>query len=191
MPATELPIVELSDRLAWEDWLEQNHKTSDGVWLKIAKKSAPVTTVGYPEALEEALRFGWIDGQKARHDEHYWLQRFTPRGPRSRWSQINRAKATELIEQQRMRPAGLEQVQAAQRDGRWEDAYESQRNATVPDDLQRALASNPRAAEFFATLTGASRYAFLYRLHQVKKPEARAKRISTYVEMLEQGRTFH
>jgi uncharacterized protein YdeI (YjbR/CyaY-like superfamily) len=186
-----LPILQLRDRDAWESWLEDNHDASAGVWLKIAKRGAPESTVGYPEALEEALRYGWIDGQKAGHDESYWRQRFTPRGPRSKWSQINRDKATDLIARKRMKPAGLAQVQAAKQDGRWEDAYEPQSRATVPDDFQRALDDNPPARQFFETLTGANRYAFLYRLHQVKRPETREKRIAMYIEMLTEGKTFH
>ena len=187
----ELPIVELPDPEAWERWLEEHHASSPGIWLKIAKKGAPAATVNYAQALEHAISYGWIDGQKAGHDEHYWLQRFTPRGPRSKWSQVNRDKALELIAQGRMKPAGLEQFEAAKRDGRLDAAYEPQSRATVPDDLREALDANPAAAEFFATLKGANRYAFLYRLHQVKRPDARARRIQSYIEMLSEGRTFH
>jgi uncharacterized protein YdeI (YjbR/CyaY-like superfamily) len=188
---SDLPTVELSDAHAWEQWLDENHDSSRGVWLKIAKKGAPASTVNYADALEQAIRYGWIDGQKAGYDEHYWLQRFTPRGPRSKWSQVNRETALELIAQRRMKPAGLAQFEAAKSDGRLDAAYEPQSRATVPEDLQRALDRNPGAGEFFATLTGANRYAFLYRLHHVKKPEARAKRIALYIEMLSQGKTFH
>jgi uncharacterized protein YdeI (YjbR/CyaY-like superfamily) len=189
--ASDLPILELPDRGAWTAWLEDNHASSPGVWLKLAKKGAPSPTVAYPEALEEAIRYGWIDGQKRGYDERYWLQRFTARGPRSKWSQVNRQKATELIEQGRMRPAGLAQVRAAQQDGRWEQAYEAQSAATVPPDLQEALDRHPAAKAFFHTLTGARRYAFLYRLHHVRKAEARAKRIERYIELLSAGRTLH
>ena len=164
-----------------ERWLEQHHDSSPGVWLKIAKKGAPKATVDHPQALEQAIRYGWIDGQKRGFDEHYWLQRFTPRGPRSKYlrPRARRDEEVELIAQKRMKPAGLAQFEAAQRDGRLDEAYEPQSRATVPEDLQQALDQNPAAAEFFATLKGANRYAFLYRLHQVKKPEARAKRIAT------------
>ncbi len=186
-----LPILEFADRRAWELWLEENHESSGGVWLKIARKGAPHPTVTYAEALEEAIRYGWIDGQKAGHDESSWLQRFTRRGPRSKWSQINREKANELIARNRMTAAGLAQVRAAKQDGRWDQAYEPQRRATVPEDLQRALDENPAAKEFFATLTGANRYAFLYRLHQTKTPAARKRRIANYIEMLTEHRTFH
>ena len=189
--ASDLPILAFPHRGAWEAWLERNHATSPGVWLKLAKKGAPSSTVTYAEALEEAIRYGWIDGQKRGYDESYWLQRFTPRGPRSRWSQVNRRKAAELIEQGRMRPAGLAQVRAAQQDGRWEQAYQSQSAATVPPDLQEALDRHPAAKEFFGTLTGARRYAFLYRLHHVRGAAARAKRIEGYIELLSAGRTLH
>lgn len=187
----ELPIIEPPDREAWERWLETHHAESAGVWLKVAKKGSGVATVTHAEALEEAIRYGWIDGQRLAHDGTYFRQRFTPRAPRSKWSQINRQAALRLIEAGRMTPAGLVQVEAAKRDGRWESAYEPQSRATVPPDLERALEENPAASEFFATLTGARRYAFLYRLHQVKRPEARARRIEGYIELLSQGRTLH
>jgi uncharacterized protein YdeI (YjbR/CyaY-like superfamily) len=188
---SDLTIIELPNDVAWEQWLEKHHDSSPGVWLKIAKKGAPAATVDHPQALEQAIRHGWIDGQKRGYDEHYWLQRFTPRGPRSKWSQVNRDKALELIAQGRMKPAGLAQFEAAKRDGRLDEAYEPQSRATVPEDFQHALDQNPGAAEFFATLRGANRYAFLYRLHHVNKPEARAKRIATYIEMLTERKTFH
>jgi uncharacterized protein YdeI (YjbR/CyaY-like superfamily) len=192
MPSpSDLPILEFPDRAAWDAWLAENHDASAGVWLKVAKKGAPTATVTYAEALEEAIRYGWIDGQKRAFDEHFWLQRFTVRGPRSKWSQVNRQKATALIEQGRMHPAGLAQVQAAQEDGRWEKAYESQSSASVPPDFQQALDRHPEAKAFFATLTGARRYAFLYRLHHVSKPQARVKRIENYIELLSAGKTLH
>jgi uncharacterized protein YdeI (YjbR/CyaY-like superfamily) len=160
------------------------------VWLRIAKKGSPTPSVSYAEALDVAICVGWIDGQKRALDEFFWLQRFTPRGPRSKWSQVNRRKATELIDAGRMHAAGLAQVRAAQTDGRWDDAYEPQSRATVPEDFARALAADPAAAEFFSTLTGSTRYAFLYRLHQVKSPKARARRIADYIDRLSEGRTL-
>ena len=187
----ERPIFEFEDRVAWERWLEAQHQSSDGVWLKIARKRAAARTVTYAEALEEALRYGWIDGQTAPLDEWFWLKRFTPRAPRSKWSQVNRRKATELIEQGRMTPAGLAKVEAAKRDGRWEDAYAPPRTATVPEDFQRALDGNPAANEFFVTLGGTDRYSFLYRIADAKRPETRARRIREYVAMLAEGRTIH
>lgn len=160
------------------------------MWLKLAKKGAPRRTVSYAQAVEGSLCHGWIDGQVRRFDEHFYLQRFTPRTKRSRWSQVNREKAERLIAAGRMAPAGLSTVQAAQADGRWEAAYPPQSQAPVPEDLQRALDRNPRAAEFFATLTGARRYAFLHRLHDVRDPKRRARRIEQYVELLSSGHTL-
>jgi uncharacterized protein YdeI (YjbR/CyaY-like superfamily) len=188
---TELPILELPNGAAWDEWLAQNHGRSAGVWLKFAKKGAPRTTIKHPEALEQAIRYGWIDGQARPYDEHYWLVRFTPRRPRSKWSQVNRQKATDLIEQGRMHPAGLAQVEAAKADGRWDAAYPAQSAASVPSDFQEALDRHPEAKAFFETLTGARRYAFLYRLHNAKKPETRAKRIANYIEVLSEGKTLH
>ncbi|MGA9858451.1 MAG: YdeI/OmpD-associated family protein [Solirubrobacteraceae bacterium] len=190
-PAPGLPIRRFETDADWAAWLGDNHAASRGIWLTFAKKTAAVTTVTYPQALEVAICFGWIDGQRRGLDESFFLTRFTPRGPRSRWSQINRDKATELIAAGRMRPSGLAQVQAAQADGRWEAAYEPQASATVPDDLRAALDADPAAAQFFATLTGVRRYAFLYRLHHVTRPAARAKRIAGYIELLREGRTLN
>jgi uncharacterized protein YdeI (YjbR/CyaY-like superfamily) len=186
----ELPTVEAADRQAWREWLEANHAAPAGAWLKFAKKGAPSATVTYAEAIEEAICFGWIDGQVRRFDEHFYLQRFTPRRRGSKWSQINREKATRLLAEGRIRPAGLEQIEAAKADGRWERAYPAQSAATVPEDLQQALERNPAARAFFETLTGSTRYAFLYRLHHLAKPAARAKRIAEYVELLAEGRTL-
>jgi uncharacterized protein YdeI (YjbR/CyaY-like superfamily) len=191
MPPKEEPILEFEDRSAWERWLHAEHRSSRGVWLKIARSASPATTVTYAEAVEEALRFGWIDGQKGSDDESFWLQRFVPRGPRSKWSQVNRQTATELIEQGRMTPAGLAEVQAARQDGRWDAAYAPMRTATVPDDFQRALDEDQAAKDFFATLGSAQRYSFLYRVADAKRPETRARRIREYVAMLAEGRTIH
>jgi uncharacterized protein YdeI (YjbR/CyaY-like superfamily) len=189
-PGQELPTLQLADRQAWREWLEEHNETAVGAWLKLAKKGSPTATVAQAEAIEEALCYGWIDGQVRSHDEPFYLQRFTPRGPRSKWSEINRGKAQRLIAEGRMHRAGLAEIEAAKADGRWDDAYAPQSRATVPDDLQRALEHNPRAKQFFATLTGSRRYAFLYRLHHVKRPDARAKRIARYVDLLEAGRTL-
>ncbi|MGH2867492.1 MAG: YdeI/OmpD-associated family protein [Solirubrobacteraceae bacterium] len=187
----ELEIVEFADQPAWEEWLGEHHSDSPGAWLRIAKKAASVTTVAYPEVLESALCHGWIDGQRKPLDDTYFLQRFTPRGPRSKWSQVNRAKATALIAAERMHRAGLAQVKAAQDDGRWDAAYEPQSRATIPHDFRQALDQNPTARDFFATLTGSRRYAFLYRLHNVRSPERRAKRIADYLELLSDGKTLN
>lgn len=189
--ADDLPILLFATPADLEDWLEGNHDASEGVWLKIAKKGAPVPSVTYGEALEQALCFGWIDSQKRGHDEQHFLQRFTPRRPRGRWSRINRDKAEALIAAKRMRPTGLAEVEAAKADGRWEAAYEGQRTAAVPDDLQRELDANPAAREFFAGLDGANRYAVIYRLGEAKKPETRERRLRKFVAMLERGEKIH
>jgi uncharacterized protein YdeI (YjbR/CyaY-like superfamily) len=189
-PTEELPIVEARDQAAWRRWLSAHQAREAGVWLKLAKKGSPTPSVTYGEAVEEALCFGWIDGQIRRFDEHFYLQRFTPRRPRSKWSRINREKASMLIEAGRMHPSGLAQVEAAKADGRWEAAYPGQSQASVPDDLQAALERNPAAQRFFETLTGSTRYAFLYRLHDVRDPQRRAKRIADYIERLSAGRTL-
>ncbi len=161
------------------------------MWLKIAKKETGIASVTYAEALDAALCYGWIDGQKGRFDDQYWLQRFTRRKLQSRWSQINRAKATALIEQGAMQPAGQREVDQAQADGRWDAAYAGQRTATVPDDLQQALDQHPAARDFFATLDSANRYAILYRVQDAKKPETRTRRIAEYIAMLSEGRKIH
>ena len=191
MPATNLPTLEFLDKPTWGQWLQDNHEASPGVWLKFARRGSGAATVTYAEALEEALRFGWIDGQKAPCDQTFWLQRFTPRGPRSKWSEINRRKATELIERGLMEPAGLAQVEAAKRDGRWDAAYAPPSTVTVPDDFQAALDANPKANAFFATLKRSERYSFLYRIHDAKRPETRARRIRDYVAMLAEHKTIH
>jgi uncharacterized protein YdeI (YjbR/CyaY-like superfamily) len=176
---------------AWQDWLAENHETSAGIWLKIAKKGADAATVSYPEALEAALCFGWIDGQKGPLDDTHWLQRFTPRRARSKWSRINREKAETLIAAGRMRPAGLGEVEAARADGRWDAAYEGQRTAAVPPDLAAALAADPEAEAFFSTLSSANRYAVLYRVGEARRPQTRARRIEKFVAMLAAHQTIH
>jgi uncharacterized protein YdeI (YjbR/CyaY-like superfamily) len=175
----------------WEQWLETNHTVCEGLWIKMAKKDAGVESVRYPEVLESALCFGWIDGRREALDERHFLQRFTPRRPRSRWSRINREKVERLIVDRRMRPAGLAEVQRAKADGRWEAAYEGQRRSTVPDDLQRELDARPRARAFFAELSSQNRYAIVYRLQDARKPETRARRLAKFVAMLEAGETIH
>jgi uncharacterized protein YdeI (YjbR/CyaY-like superfamily) len=188
---TQQPLLEFADRDAWSAWLELNHDDSDGAWLLIAKKGAPRATVSQSEALEVALCFGWIDGQVGRHDKHFYKQRFTHRRPKSKWSQINRAKVTQLIELGLMRPPGLEEIDKAKADGRWDAAYEPQSTATVPPDFAEALAANPPAQEFFATLTGVRRYSFLYRIQDAKRPETRARRIEKFVALLAEGKTLN
>lgn len=175
----------------WSAWLDENHAASAGVWLRIAKTASGVESVSYAEALEEALRFGWIDGQKKSLDESAWLQKFTPRGERSLWSRVNREKAEKLIRGGRMKPAGLQAVERAKQNGRWEAAYNSPGRASVPVDFQAALEANPAAKAFFATLNSANRYAILWRLQTAKKPETRAKRIEHFIGMLERNEKLH
>ena len=188
---SDLPIVFFPSAAAWEAWLADGHATSGGVWLKMAKKGTGIDSVTYAEALDVALCYGWIDGQKAGFDDTYWLQRFTPRRRGSKWSKINREKVTALIESGRMQPAGLREVESAKADGRWDAAYESQREAGVPEDLREALDRNPRARAFFATLKGANRYAILYRLQDAKTPATRARRLEGFIAMLNEGKTLH
>ncbi len=187
----ELPIRGFATQQDWEAWLAEYHADTTGIWLKIAKKSTGVLSISYAEALESALCYGWIDGQKAALDEQYWLQKFTPRRAKSIWSQINCDKATTLIEAGRMQPTGLRQVELAKADGRWEAAYTGQSKATVPDDLQDALDKNPQARDFFLTLNSVNRYAILFRVQTAKKAETRAARIQKFVDMLAKGEKLH
>ena len=180
----DLPIIPFASPGDWEAWLAEHHATSDGLWLKISKKGSGIASVSYAEALDVALCYGWIDGQKGRFDEDYYLQRFTRRRPRSKWSKINRKKVTKLVQEGRTQPAGLREVEKAKADGRWDAAYESQSNATVPEDLRQKLDENPEAAALFETLDSANRYAILYQIQDAKKPETRARRIEKYVTML-------
>lgn len=189
--ADELPVVLLATSGDLEKWLELEHARSQGLWLKTAKKGSGVESVSYVEALEVALCFGWIDSQKRAFDERHFLQRFTPRRPRGRWSRINRAKAEQLIAAGMMRSAGLAEVEAAKTDGRWEAAYAGQRTARVPEDLQRELEANPAAGDFFAQLDSANRYAIVYRLDEAKKPETRERRLRKFIAMLERGEKIH
>jgi uncharacterized protein YdeI (YjbR/CyaY-like superfamily) len=185
-----LPVRTFASAAAFERWLEA-HGDDPGVWLRIAKAGSGGRSVTYAAALESALCFGWIDGQKASLDEGWWLQRFTPRRPHSPWSRINCVKAEALAEAGRLRPQGRSEVEAAKADGRWAAAYAGQRTAEVPPDLQAALDANPAAAAFFTTLSRGNRYALLYRIGAVKRPETRARKIAQYVEMLEAGETIH
>jgi uncharacterized protein YdeI (YjbR/CyaY-like superfamily) len=181
----------LEDQEAWLSWLRKNHATSSGVWLRIARKSANVRSVSYLQAVDAALCFGWIDGQKKADDESYWLQRFTPRSEKSIWSKINREKAIRLIALGQMNAAGIREVERAKRDGRWDRAYDSASGATIPADFQAALNKTPRAKAFFATLDGRNRYAVLFRIQTAKKAETRAKRVKQFTEMLSQHKKIY
>jgi uncharacterized protein YdeI (YjbR/CyaY-like superfamily) len=179
-----LPVASFESRDAWEAWLDEHHAISDGLWMRLAKKGSDAPTISLPTAVEVALCYGWIDGKARRIDADYWMLKFTPRRPKSKWSRINRERATRLIESGAMQPAGLREVERAKADGRWDAAYDAPSSMTVPDDLQRALDGNDEAREFFATLDSRNRYAILYRIHDAKKPETRSRRIAKYVAML-------
>ncbi|HEV2675309.1 MAG TPA: YdeI/OmpD-associated family protein [Aliidongia sp.] len=186
-----LPILGFATAPDWAAWLEVQPGSSDGLWLKLAKKGSGVASLSRDEAIDLALCHGWIDGQLDKYDECCWLVRFTPRKPRSKWSKINRTRAQALIADGRMRPSGQAEVDAAQADGRWDAAYASQGTATVPPDLQAALDAAPAAREFFATLDGANRYAILYRVQDAKTAATRARRIEQFIAMLGRGETIH
>jgi uncharacterized protein YdeI (YjbR/CyaY-like superfamily) len=185
------PVITFESPAAWEEWLAREHGSQAGVWMKIAKKATGIATVTHAEALDVALCYGWIDGQRKSFDDQWFLQRFTPRRPRSNWSKVNRAKVDQLIAAGRMQPAGLAEIERAKADGRWDAAYAGPRTAEVPEDLQRALDGNEAAKAAFATLNSQNRYAILYRVHDAKRPETRARRIAKFVEMLAEGRTLH
>ena len=189
-PAAISPTLFKSAK-AFEAWLKKHHATSDGLWLQIAKKGADEPSVTYPEAVELALCWGWIDGQKKGLDDQHFLQRFTPRRARSIWSKINVDKVAALIEAGRMQASGQAQIDAAKADGRWAKAYDGARTSTVPDDLLAALDATPKAKAFFATVNATNRYAVLWRVQTAVKPETRAKRIAQLVEMLARGEVVH
>ena len=185
------PVKRFATVAAWESWLKKHHESSDGLWMELARKDSGVRSVTHAGALEIALCYGWIDGQAASVDDTWFRQRFTPRRARSRWSKINCAAVERLHAEGRLAPAGIRQMEAAKRDGRWEAAYASQRTMPVPDDLAAALRARPRARRFFEQLDGRNRYAILYRLHDAKKPETRQRRLDKFVRMLELGETIH
>ena len=191
MKSTDLPILPFASKKKWADWLAKQHDKSAGVWLKLAKKGSEIPSVTYDEAVDSALCYGWIDGQKKGFNDKYWLQKFTPRGARSIWSKINTEKAEKLIKSGEMKLAGLSAIELAKQDGRWDAAYESQKNISVPDDFQAALDKNAKAKAFFTTLNSVNRYAILFRIHNVKRAETRTKRIQQFVEMLERGEKLY
>jgi uncharacterized protein YdeI (YjbR/CyaY-like superfamily) len=195
LPVTEqpggLPVLVFRNVGSFEEWLDQQPADAAGVWLKLSKKLASTRSLTKAEAIDAALCYGWIDGQLDKYDNQYWLVRFTPRKARSKWSQVNKRRAIELLAEGRMRISGIAQIDAAKTDGRWAAAYAPASSANVPADLQDALAANPQAAKFFATLKGANRYAILYRISSAKRPETRARKVAEYVAMLERGETIH
>jgi uncharacterized protein YdeI (YjbR/CyaY-like superfamily) len=187
----DLAVIAFAAQAEWEAWLEENHAVSKGIWFKMAKKASGIASVTYPQALEAALCYGWIDGQKAPIDATFWRQKFTPRGPKSGWSKINRDKADALIAAGRMRPAGLLQVERARADGRWERAYDSQSKIAVPEDFQLELDLSPQARDFFLTLDSANRYAILYRIQTAKTAQTRSAWINKLVAMLANQQKIH
>ena len=186
-----LPVLSFASADDWGKWLARQPGASKGLWLKLAKKGAQAKSISRQEAIEVALCHGWIDGQLDKYDEHWWLVRFTPRSPKSKWSEVNRSAALKLMVASRMLSAGLAQVEAAKADGRWDAAYQPQSTATVPADLQVALDASPAAKHFFLQLNGANRYAILYRVHDAKTAKTRVQRIEKFVAMLERGEVVH
>ena len=187
----EDPVLRFADGAAFGTWLAEHHATSQGVRLEFAKRGNPASSLNYDQALHQALRFGWIDGQVRGGQDGWYRQRFTPRRRNSRWSQRNCRFADELIARREMEPAGLAQVEAAKADGRWAAAYAGPAAATVPEDLQRALDADPEAATFFSTLSSLNRYAILYRLEEAKRPQTRERRLNNFMEMLRRKETLH
>jgi uncharacterized protein YdeI (YjbR/CyaY-like superfamily) len=187
----DLPVIAFSVPQDFDVWLASQPADCRGLWLKLAKKSSGIASISRAEAVDSALCHGWIDGQLDSFDGDYWLIRFTPRQSTSKWSEINRARAQELVALGRMRPAGLKEIERAKRDGRWEAAYAAQSTAQVPDDLARALAKSKKAKAFFETLDSKNRFSILYRVHSAKKPETRAARIEKFVAMLVEGKTLY
>jgi uncharacterized protein YdeI (YjbR/CyaY-like superfamily) len=192
LPALKVgTVAEFASAREWSRWLAANHASTEELWLRFAKKSAQRTTVTRADALEVALCYGWIDGQSRTENDDCWLQRFTPRTRRSKWSKINCDAAEALIAAGKMKPAGLAAVEAAKADGRWEAAYASPRSMGVPEDLARELAKRPKAGKMFRSLDAQNRYAILYRIHDAKRQETRARRIAKYVDMLEREETIY
>ena len=172
-------------------WLDKNHKTSPALWVRMARKGSGIKSITYAEGVEVALCYGWIDAQKLPESETAWLQRFMPRRPRSIWSKVNREKALALIANGQMTQAGLMEIERAKTDGRWEAAYDSQAGASVPVDFEKELERHPKAKAFFESISAANRYAITWRLQTAKKAETRAKRMRSFIEMLEKGETLH
>jgi len=185
-----LPVILFETQEIWRLWLEKNESAA-GIWVQIAKKGSGINSINYQETLEVALCFGWIDGVKNAYDEKTWVQRFTPRKPNSKWSKINRNKAEELIAAGKMRLSGMAAIELAKQKGIWDAAYDSQKNATIPVDLQNELDKNPEAAEFFNSLISVNRYAIIYRLQVSRNPEIRTKKLAVFIEMLNKKEKIH
>lgn len=188
---TELPVMQFTTAVSMNEWLEKNHSESSGIWLRIYKKNSGVLSVNYDQALDEALCFGWIDGQVKTYDEQSYIQKFTPRRARSIWSKRNIGHITRLRNEGRMHPSGLKEAEAAKADGRWDSSYDSPSNMTVPEDLLKELSKDPATAGFFDKLNKANKYAIAWRLQTAKKPETRSKRLKAIIEMLSKRQKFH
>ena len=185
------PILTFKDKKAWTKWLERNHAASSGVWLRLAKKGAGLSSVSRADSLDVALCFGWIDGQALSEGDETWLLKYTPRTKRSIWSKRNREHVARLVESGEMRPAGHAEVERAKVDGRWDSAYDGPKTISVPDDLAKALGRNKKARSFFESLDSRNRFAILFRIHQAKRAETRERRIGQFVEMLERNEKLH
>jgi uncharacterized protein YdeI (YjbR/CyaY-like superfamily) len=190
-PKPDDPIEFFAKPADFERWLRKHHAKASCVWVKFAKKRSGIASVNWDQAVDVALCYGWIDGQSKSLDETYILQRFTPRGKRSKWSKLNRERVARLTKEGRMQPPGIDEVDRAKADGRWDAAYDSPANAKVPDDLAKALAKSAKARRFFESLNSQNRYAILYRLQDAKKPETRARRLAQFVEMLTKGEKLY
>lgn len=185
------PVKSFKNAAAFESWLEKNHKKADGLWLKVAKAKSGIVSISFPDALDLALCYGWIDGLRRGLDEDYYVQKFTPRRAKSVWSVINKNKVAQLIKDGRMKASGLAAIEEAKKNGQWDNAYHSPANISIPDDLQNALDKNKKAKAFFEKLNAQNRYAILYRIHQVKREETKTKKIAEYVKMLEAKKTIY
>ena len=185
------PVKSFKNAAAFESWLERNHKKADGLWLKVAKAKSGIVSISFPDALDLALCYGWIDGLRRGLDEDYYVQKFTPRRAKSVWSVINKNKVAQLIKDGRMKASGLAAIEEAKKNGQWDNAYHSPANISIPDDLQNALDKNKKAKAFFEKLNAQNRYAILYRIHQVKREETKTKKIAEYVKMLEAKKTIY
>ena len=191
MNETDLPIIAFKSSKEWASWLAQNHTKSSGLWLRLFKKASGVASVTYAEALDEALCYGWIDGQLDKYDEKSWLRKFTPRRPKSVWSKRNIAHIDRLTRAGKMKSAGRKEVEAAKADGRWKRAYDSPSAMQIPADFLKALSQDKKAKAFFATLNKANTYAIAWRLQTAKRPETRAKRLQAILAKLKKGEKFH
>jgi uncharacterized protein YdeI (YjbR/CyaY-like superfamily) len=191
MASDQLLLLTFPDASAFEAWLSAQPDNAPGAWLRFAKKGAPEATISKSDAIDCALAHGWVDGQLGRVDEHFFKTRFTPRKPRSAWSQVNRQRVEGLLIAGRIRPRGRAQIDQAKTDGRWAAAYAPQSQAAPDDELKAALDAEPAAREFFDTLDSANRYAVLYRAHQARTPENRTLKIAELVAKLARGETFH